>query len=342
MMGSRGRWGTAWSCASAVLVASAAVFALTHDDALRRDLVAQAEQARESGDHARALDLSSHAAQIRMTPSLALMIAQEHEQLGHIVDALDYARRCVSDASRDGSLHNRQRITRNCRELVTSLSSQVARVTIRLAAREDATVRVGPQTIPPAAWGVPVPVDPGEVSVTATSPDGRRFARTVRTTRGGVVEVDVVLAMPAASNVGEAPPVVAMVPATESSAVVAPTPLLPGRRAGVGAGPWIVVGVGAASLIAAGVLWSMHISAVADRDAACDRIGCLPAALDSDATARDFTVGTNIALGLGAAAIAGGLTWFFVARSRGTERSALRPSAWLLPGGAGLTLGGTL
>ena len=86
----------------------------------------------------------------------------------------------------------------------------------------------------------------------------------------------------------------------------------------------------------------MHVSAVADRDAACDRIGCLPAALDFDATARDFTVGTNIALGLGGAAIAGGLTWFFVARSRGTERGALRPSAWLLPGGAGLTLGGTL
>ncbi len=332
-----------WSCAGAMLVASSAVFAQTNDDALRRDLVAQAEQARDSGDHARALDLSSHAAQIRMTPSLALLIAQEHEQLGHVVDALDYARRCVSDASRDGTLHNRQRITRNCRELVTSLSSQVARVTIRLAAREDsATVRVGTQTIPPAAWGVPVPVDPGEVNVTASSPDGRRFAQTVRATRGGVVEVEVVLTMPTASNVSEVPPVVGPAPAPESAAVVAPTPLLPGRRAAVGAGPWIVVGVGAASLIAAGVLWSMHVSAVADRDAACDRGGCLPAALDSDATARDFTVGTNIAIGLGGAAIAGGLTWFFVARTGGTESSALRPSAWLLPGGAGLTLGGTL
>jgi hypothetical protein len=92
--------------------------AQTTNDALRRDLLAQAEQARDPGDHARSVDLATRAAQLRMTPSLGLMIAQEHEQLGHVVEAIDYARRCASDAAGDGTL--RERIARNCRELANS------------------------------------------------------------------------------------------------------------------------------------------------------------------------------------------------------------------------------
>jgi len=328
--------------ALALAAATPVASAQTTDEALRRDLVAQAESAREAGDHARALDLATRAAQLRATPSLGLMIAQEHEQLGHIADALDHARRCASDASRDGSLRNRERITRNCRELAAALATQVARVTVRVPPADDgASVRIGTQSIPPAGWGVPIPVDPGDVTVRASHADGRTFEQTIRIARGGSVAIEVALAMAAPTRVAAAPTL-----STEASSSPVPPPPIEAPRTtasrSVGAAPWVVVGAGAASLIVAGVLWSMRGSAIADRDAACDARGCDPSSIDSNETARSLTLGTNLAMGLGAAAIAGGLTWFFVARSGHGEARALRPAAWVHPGGAGLSLGGAL
>jgi len=328
--------------ALAVAAATPAASAQSADEALRRDLVAQAESAREAGDHARALDLATRAAQLRTTPSLGLMIAQEHEQLGHIADALDHARRCASDASRDGSLRNRPRITRNCRELAVALATQVARVTVRVPTADDgASVRIGTQSIPPAGWGVPIPVDPGEVTVRASHSDGRTFEQTIRVASGGSVTIDVALAMRAPTTVDVAPTTTTDAPSPVPSTHIE-APRVTTTVSGPGAGPWVVVGAGAASLIVAGVLWSMRGSAIADRDAACDARGCDPSSIDSNETARSLTLGTNLAMGLGAAAIAGGLTWFFVARSGRGEARALRPSAWVHPGGAGLSLGGAL
>ena len=324
----------------AVLTWSPALQAQTADDTLRRDLVAQAEQARDAGDHARSVDLATRAAQLRMTPSLGLMIAQEHEQLGHIVDALDHARRCAADASTDRTLRNRERIARNCRDLASSLSPLVARVTVRVPSDgASATVMVGTRSVPPAGWEVPIAVDPGDVVVRASAPDGRRFEQTVHLARGASAEVVVALAVPAPSEVVAVVTRPSVSPDTPNHGMAPRT--MPIRRS-VGVGPWVVAGVGAVSLVVAGVLWSMHGDAVAERDGACDAGGCDLSAIDADARAHDMTLGTNVAIGIGSAAIAGGLTWFLIARSGTGEALVLRPSAWLLPGGAGLTLGGIL
>lgn len=324
----------------AVLTWSPALLAQTADDTLRRDLVAQAEQARDAGDHARSVDLATRAALLRMTPSLGLMIAQEHEQLGHIVDALDHARRCAADASTDRTLRNRERIARNCRDLGRSLSPLVARVTVRVPPDgANATVMVGTRTVPPAGWEVPIAVDPGDVVVRASAPDGRRFEQTVHVARGASAEVVVALAAPARSEVVA---VITQPRISPDASIHTMAPRMVPVRRSVGAGPWVVAGLGAVSLVVAGVLWSMHGTAVAERDGACDASGCDPSAVDADARAHEMTLGTNVAIGIGSAAIAGGLTWFLIARSGTGETPGLRPSAWLLPESAGLTLGGIL
>lgn len=324
--------------ALAMSAVSAGALAQTADETLRRDLLAQAEQARDAGEHARSVDLATRAAQLRMTPSLGLLIAQEHEQLGHVVDALDHARRCAADASIDGTLRNRDRIGRNCRELATALAGQVARVTVRMPAdTANATVMLGTRSVPPAGWEVPVAVDPGDVVVRVSTPDGRRFERTVRLERGGSSVVTVALEGGAVADVA-APPRVA--PPVERPRVTPPETVR--VRRGAGAGPWVVVGLGAAGLVAAGVLWSMRSDAITDRDRACDVGGCDPSAVDADNRAIDLTLGTNVAIGIGSAAVAGGLAWFLIARMRTEETTALRPSAWVLPGGAGLSLRGAL
>ena len=69
--------------------ASVATAQTSPTEIARRDLLDQAEAARAAGDHARALDLATRASQLRVTPSLRLLLAQEHQALGHVLEALD-------------------------------------------------------------------------------------------------------------------------------------------------------------------------------------------------------------------------------------------------------------
>lgn len=328
---------------------SSAALAQTDTDALRRDLVTQAEQARDAGDHARAAELAGRAAALRMSPSLALLLAQEHEQLGHVVTALDHARRCTADATSDASLRNRDRLLGICRELSDVLSRRVGRITVRVPAElASATVRVGDRVLPAAAWGVAVPVDPGEVTV-RVSDEALHHTQsvTVRVAPGGTVEV-AVPAPQAASALAST----ATARRTETPVRVAPSAAVPVRvappgepqlvRRGIGAGPWALAGIGAAAFVGAGVLWVMHGGAMDERDGACDAGGCDPSSIDADARMRDLTTATNVAISIGSAAVAGGVVWFLLGRTGGRETEGGPARAWVVPTGTGVAVGGVL
>lgn len=336
MSGSIGRWARSVTCAVALLTTTSTARAQTDTDALRRDLVAQAERAREAGDHAQAAELAGRAAALRMTPSLALLLAQEHEQLGHLVVALDHARRCTADATADAALRNRDRILGICRELTVALSGRVGRLTVRVpAGLTRAAVTVGGRELPAAAWGVAVPVDPGEVTV-RVSDEALHHAQTVTVTVTAGASAEVAL---------DAPRAAATVERRAAPTVVAPRVEAPPEgpvRRGVGAGPWVLAGVGAAAFVGAGVLWGLHGGAMAERDGACDAGGCDLSAIDADERMRGFTTGTNVAIGVGSAAVAGGVVWFLVARASGRSAEEGRPTTWVVPTGSGLAVGGVL
>jgi hypothetical protein len=325
--------------AGAVLTASSSALAQADTDALRRDLVAQAERAREAGDHQHAAELAGRAAALRMSPSLALLLAQEHEQLGHLVTALDHARRCTTDATSDPALRNRDRLLGICHELTEVLSRRVGRVTVRVPSDlARAMVRVGDRELPSAAWGAAVPVDPGEVVVRVTD-DALHYAQTmtVRVAAGGSVEVEVPSPRPRV-EVASAPATPPLGAPTQPIVVPVEAP----TRGGVGAGPWVLAGVGGAAFVGAGVLWALHGGAMSDRDGACDATGCDPTSVDADARMRGLTLGTNIAIGIGSAAMAGGVVWFLVSRTGGRETERARPTVWVVPTGTGLAVGGVL
>jgi serine/threonine-protein kinase len=340
-----GRWRRrlqAVVCASVVLIAASTASAQADTDALRRDLLAQADQAREAGDHVRAVEFAERAATLRMSPSLALLLAQEHEQLGHLVVALDHARRCTTEATGDPALRNRERLLGICRELTEVLSRRVGRLTVRVPSElAGATVRVGERELPSAAWGVAVPVDPGEVVVRVSDPRTHHEQRvTVSVAAGATAEV----ALTAPRQVVERPVVAAVLPpdATARDGLAtrpARSPAEP-ARAGVGVGPWVVAGVGVAAFVGAGVLWAIHDGAMSDRDAACDADGCDPSSVDADARMRTLTTATNVAIGVGGAAVAGGVVWFLVGRTGGPEGERARMTAWVVPTSSGVAVGG--
>ena len=303
----------------------------------RRELLDQAETARAANDHARALDLATRAAQIRVTPSLRLLLAQEHSALGHVIEALDQSSNCAREAASDATMNNRERILEACRALSTTLAQQVGRVIVRVASPPAGTVvRVAGAELNAALWGVGYPVVPGEVLVQAETPEGARFERTVTVAVGTTEELEIAL-----------PP-----PPPRAHPIEPPPPPPPTRISrGAGAGPWVVMGLGAASLGASLAFFLLREGALSTRDAECGLYGAGPGrctdralAEGADGDYRTFTTLTDVTLGVGAAAIAGGALWLVLRRDEVTPARPARTSMSVAPfgGGAMLQLSGAL
>ncbi len=207
----------------------------------------------QANDHARALQLANEVGRIRMTPSLRLFIAEEHEFLSrdrggeaHLLDAATEAAQCIRDATAQSSIEDRPRILRDCTQVLNRVNARVGRVRVTVAPESTAgtRVRINGRAVPSASWGVAMPTLPGEVVVEAERPARAPIRQTLRVEAGASREVTVSWPedLPNA-----APAVVAVSPPPR---VVAP-PSTPLRILG-----WITVGLGAASAVVGVVEWS--------------------------------------------------------------------------------------
>jgi len=337
-----------WILAAALAVAAPAAAQTGPQDAERQEaaraeLIAQAEAASDGGDHARALDLAARALAIRATPSLRLLLATEHDALGHVVDAYELATRCGREAQADPATRNRAQVIEACGALARRLDGRIGRVVVEVPAEPPGVaVRVAGAAISQALWGVPYAVAPGAVAVEATAEGHAPFRQEVQVAAGQTLPVRVT--MRALERPAQATPVAPVPPAPPAGPVEPSTPAPSERPAPSLAGPIAGGAVGVAAFALAGVFFALREGAVADRDAQCVAAGCRDAAYDFDATARTYNTLVNVSLGVGAAALVGAGVWFFVARSGGggPRRAALSGVVSPLPVGGLIGIGGVL
>jgi hypothetical protein len=319
-------------------VAAQDVQGVERQEAARAELIAQAEGASDGGDHARALDLATRALTIRATPSLRLLIATEHNALGHVVEAYESAARCTREAQADPTARNRAQVIDACTGLSRSLDGRIGRVTVDVAAPPPGlTLRVAGGVLSQALWGVPYAVAPGAVVVEASAEGYAPFRQEATVAAGQTLPVRVAL-RPLDRPVAA--------PASPPTAALAPPPTVPPTpSAPLPVGPIALGAAGVASFVLAGVFFGLREGTVADRDAQCSAAGCQPSSLDLDATARTQTTLVNVFLGVGAAAVVGAGVWYFVGRATGGRappRVSLRGAFAPVQGGALIGLGGSL
>jgi hypothetical protein len=184
-------------------------------------------------------------------------------------------------------------------------------------------VTVGGSVLAPPLYAVAVPVVPGPTEVTASAPGRDPFRVTITLAAGARETLAVTLAAPPSPPPPPTPEADRHGVAPHPAAAASDT----GRR---GAGPWVLVGVGALGVVVGGVLGAVSIDAQASRDDGLSvgdalrrrRGGAL------DARYRDAALGANVAFVLGGVSLAAGLTWWLVARTR-----SRRPLASLSPAG---------
>lgn len=272
------------------------------------DLIARMQDARRRGDHEHALEWGLQAGSLAMTTGLRENLAEEYRATNQLVEALDQARRCSQEADASTAVAQRSELQRVCRELVDALSARVGRLTVNVPGAAPAGLRVRVRArqmerpLAPEYWGSEYPAVPGPNVVEAMLGDRVLFEQEVQITVGEVSAVTVTL--PAAS---ELPPERAKPEVVALAPVAHPSPSI---------GPWIVAGSGLAVLGLGAIFGALRAGAESDRDAACSAAGCLPVANEHHDRFITYTTLTNVSLGLGSAAIAGGAAWFIYDRVR--------------------------
>jgi hypothetical protein len=144
---------------------------------------------------------------------------------------------------------------------------------------------------------------------------------------------------------------VSAAPTAPPSAPPPPPPPLRKPERPYGSAPWIVVGAGAGAALAGVILVPLGLNAISDAEAACGGRTCVKSQGDaaSDGNAgRVKVIAGDVVLGVGVAAIAGGLVWQFAMnkprimkpqQDEGAPSPSTTPSVSVAPLG-GPTFGG--
>jgi|LNFM01.1.fsa_nt_gb hypothetical protein len=308
---------------SAALFACVSLLALTGQAqtaeqlASRRLLIDQATTAAAAGDNERALELAERAQRIQSTPSIRLFIAARQEALGRFVAALGTADQCVRDATRDTTVPNRQALLDQCAAITTRARGHVGVLVLRVAGSTPTglVVTLNGAAVSEALIGASQLVQEGTVRITATAPGFTAWERsiTVRSSQTESVEITLERGSDSVDSSTSSA-------ATASIATSGPSRTRVERR-GPGAGPWIIVGVGGATLALSGVFFALRGAALSNCTVGAQEILCDTAAQAQRVRDEAYTYNalTNVSIGVGAAMVAGGVLWFALAPRRTVE-----------------------
>lgn len=171
----------------------------------------------------------------------------------------------------------------------------VAPATASLATVE---VQLDGHAIGKAAWSSPLPVDPGEHTLSASAEGKKPFQLKVMVPKGnGLTDANVPVLDEAAKPVAPLPP-------TE------PEPPPSGTQRTLG---YLVGGVGLAGIVVGAGFGFSAISLKGDRDARCNGGFCDAEGVAKDGKARDAATASTIAFIAGGALVAGGAVLVFTA-----------------------------
>lgn len=264
-----------------------------------------------------------------------LYLGECYKQLGRTASAWATFREAASKAEAAGERGRAKAGMERADELEPQLSKVTFVVAEEIRDIEGLRIQQAGLDVSRSLWGSPVPVDPGDIVVTAEAPGYERFELQVKVRAGPAsmeVEIPPLVALPE----DEMPAETAPETATSSEPTDPVEPGDPGERrrmAGIALGSAGVVGLGVGGVL--GLVAMNHEGKARD---VCEGSLCDPNSDGVDRTNKAQTAALVSTIGFvaGGALLAGGLVLYFTA-PKATETATLRVAP--TPGGASLTLG---
>lgn len=180
------------------------------DATARRRLLAQAQSARERGEHTQALYFAEQAGRMQWTSSVRRFVAEEQQALGRLPDAAASARLCVREAEAEPPSANHAVVLEGCQRLQAQFDEQLGRVRVVLqgAVVEGLQLELADRAIAPTALGESFYVVAGRVTARAVVQGLAPSEQSVEVAAGQqvVVTVSVPTRAPANTVIDPRPP----------------------------------------------------------------------------------------------------------------------------------------
>jgi hypothetical protein len=266
----------------------------------------------QAGNYTTALEQFRDVGQVRMTPQVRFHIASCEEKLGRLVTALGGYQLAFADADSVG-----EDFKAEVAAAVTRLEANIPKlVIVRGSGAEAAEIQLDGVALGASSVGVAVPLDPGPHSVSAKAAGALPFSQTVTIVENEQKTVDVVL-----TREPEA--------ARPSVGAVAGAPVDERNPRLI---PYVIGGVGIASLIGSGVLFGLRQSTLSNLEDQCgpNHDACPSSAASDYSNLKLYNVTSQVALGVGVACVGTAVTMLLLQRKHAppaTAGMALLPSA---------------
>jgi hypothetical protein len=253
-----------------------------------------------AGDWSGASALFQQVAQVRLTPQVRFHIALCEEHLGKLAAALGHYQIAADEAQEAQATE----VAAQVASRTEGLKARIPKILIvRGSGADYASISLDGVALGATSIGTDLPVDPGPHTISATSQGYKSFDAKFQIAEKENTKIEVVLeALPPA-------PVEDKGVATSGEA-----PLLP---PGKNLAPFIVGGVGVASLAASGVFFLLRSKSIKSLEDSCpSHVSCPASDQSTYDHGKTYTVVADVTLGIGIAGVAAGATLFFLNKKK--------------------------
>ena len=282
----------------------ATAWAQDADIAQARQLGEQAQAAYEAGNYTESEKLWAAAAKLySAAPTLTLGLARAQVKLGKFVAAQESYNRIIREWSSVASPKPAFKdALESAKTEVGAVSSKIASVVLTVEGPTAPVVTIDGQTVPPAAFGLKRPVDPGTHTVKASADGYRPTEQTFHVAEGGNAEAKVKMEKSGDGAVAVVPPPGGTAPPS--------SPTEPGPEGGSKGGSTktlalVAFGVGGAGLVVGSITGILALGKHGDLKDKCPDGNC-PATEQSNVDSYK-TMGTLSTIGFIVAGV-GGIT----------------------------------
>ena len=285
----------------------------------------QATELEQAKNWTAALQAFREVGQVRMTPQVRFHIAVCEEGLGRLVAALGGYELALADADQVNPDFKGE-----VEENVTKLRARIPKLVIeRGAGANAAAIELDGVAVGDSSVGVEVPLDPGPHAVTAKAPNHKPFDANVTLKEEETTHLEVKLE--------ELPPELLRTGGSAGQPDKPPSKVV----------PFVVGGVGVASLIGSAVLFGLRQKTLSELKDACGAEGkhCPPSKQSSYDDLKFYHYGAEVTLGVGIAAVGTAGALLFFQRKKKEEPTPDTAHLQLLPSlplSAGAPLGASV
>jgi hypothetical protein len=253
-----------------------------------------------AGDWSGASALFQQVAQVRLTPQVRFHIALCEEHLGKLAAALGHYQIAADEAQEAQATE----VAAQVASRTDGLKARIPKILIvRGSGADYASISLDGVALGATSIGTDLPVDPGPHTISATSQGYKSFDSKFQIAEKENKRIEVVLeALPP-------PP-----PEEKGVALGGESPLPP---PGKNLTPFIVGGVGAASLAASGVFFLLRSKSIKSLEDSCpSRVGCPPGEQSTYDHGKTYTMVADVTLGIGIAGVATGAVLFVLNKKK--------------------------